>query len=90
MQVYIKHQPGPHGSWSEHEYTIHIAHAGRTLCRNGQPDGLADGRLSARGWRRVVLPAQSISCKACLHRLDHDAVEGSLAQPAAAHTQTSA
>jgi hypothetical protein len=83
MYVFIKHQPGPRNTWSEHEYTIHIAHAGRTLCRNGQPDAPADGRLSPRGWRQTRLPAQSISCKACLHLLDRDAIESTLAERSA-------
>jgi hypothetical protein len=84
MQVFIKHQRGPHNTWSEHDYTIHIAKAGRTLCRNGQPDAPANGRLSARGWRHLRLPAQSITCKACLHLLDRDAIESTLAHPAPA------
>jgi len=90
MLVYIKHQPGQRGSWSEYDYTIHIAYAGRTLCKNGLPDAPADGHLSPRGWRRVILPAQSISYKACLHLLDRDAIESTLAHPSAPHTRTSA
>ncbi len=80
MQVYVKHKKGPRSTWSPHEYTIHIARAGRPLCRNGHPDASPDGRLSERGWRHVTLPAQMVSCTACLHLLDRDALEGSLAQ----------
>jgi hypothetical protein len=76
VEVYIKHQPGGRqGAWSQNEYTIHIAWAGRTLCKNGRPDGPADGRLSERGWRRMKLPAQMVSCLACLQRVDRNAVE---------------
>src|SRR6266699_1090510 len=78
MQVYVKHKKGPRSTWSPHEYTIHIACAGRPLCRNGHPDASPDGLLSARGWRHVHLPAQAVSCTACLHLLDRDAIEGSL------------
>jgi len=79
MQVYVKHKKGPRSTWSPHEYTIHIAQHGRPLCRNGHPDAPADGQLSLRGWRHLTLPAQAISCSACLHLLDRDAVEASLA-----------
>jgi len=81
MEAYIKHQRGPHvGTWDPSSYTIHVARKGRTLCKNGHPDGPADGSLSPRGWRyQTDCSPQLVSCTSCLQRIERDAVEAAQA-----------
>jgi len=81
MEAFIKHQRGPHvGTWSEQSFTVHVARKGATLCKNGHPDGPADGSLSPRGWRyQKDCSPQLVSCTSCLQRIERDAVEAAQA-----------